>query len=192
MGLQETLDRRFRDGQRGGYFLTSDDGEALLTRDKPLYDGAEPSGNSVAPLNLSRFSELTTDDRYRKRADELLQDLGSSLTQAPTALAKMLAALDFRLDAAKQIILVKPDERASEEAMLARLRRTFLPSRVLALAVEGSDLAAQQKLVSLFDGRKTIGDKVTAFVCEAQVGKLPTTDPDVFAKQIAARTSASP
>ena len=191
MGLQETLDRHFRDAERGGYFLTSDDGEALLTRDKPSYDGAEPSGNSVALLNLSRLAELTADDRYRQRADEILQAFGSSLEQAPTALAKMLAALDFRLDTAKEIILVKPDERASEEAMLARLRQTFLPSRVLAVAVEGPDLAAQKKLVPLFEGRKTIGGKVTAFVCEAQVCKLPTTDPEVFAKQIAARTPVS-
>ena len=75
--------------------------------------------------------------------------------------------------------------------MLARLRQTFLPSRVLAVAVEGPDLAAQKKLVPLFEGRKTIGGKVTVFVCEAQVCKLPTTDPEVFAKQIAARTPVS-
>jgi hypothetical protein len=39
----------------------------------------------------------------------------------------MLAPLDFRLDAAKEIILVKPEKRGSEEAMLARMRQTFLP-----------------------------------------------------------------
>jgi uncharacterized protein len=190
IALQTTIDRHFRDTQHGGYFLTPDDGEALLTRDKPSYDGAEPSGNSVALLNLSRLAELTADARYRERADEVLQAFGPSLAQAPTALAKMLTALDFRLDAAKEIILVKPDERASEEAMLARLRQIFLPSRVLAVAAEGPDLAAQKKLVPLFEGRKTIGGKVTAFVCEAQVCKLPTTDPEVFAQQIAARTSS--
>jgi uncharacterized protein YyaL (SSP411 family) len=189
--LQGILDGHFWDAQHGGYFLTPDDGEAMLTREKPSYDGAEPSGNSVALYNLARLAELTSDDRYRQRADETLAAFGTALEGAPTALAKMLSAIDFRLDAPKEIVLVKPDARASEEEMLARLRLTFLPNRVLTVATEGRDLTEEKKLVPLLEGRNAIGGKVTAYVCEAQVCKLPTTDPEVFAKQIATPGSAA-
>jgi uncharacterized protein YyaL (SSP411 family) len=62
-----------------GYFLTPDDAERAFTRKKPSYDGAEPSGNSAALLNLMRLSELTTDDRYRQRADDTLAAFGAIL-----------------------------------------------------------------------------------------------------------------
>jgi uncharacterized protein YyaL (SSP411 family) len=106
-------------------------------------------------------------------------------------LTKMLSAIAFRLDTPKEIVIVKPDRDASLEPMLASLRGTFLPSRVLSVASIGEDLEAQKKLVPLFEGRTAIGGKVTAYVCEAQVCELPTTDPAVFAKQItSSRTTA--
>ena len=72
--------------------------------------------------------------------------------------------------------------------MLSRLRRTFLPNRVLTIATQGTDLDEHKKLVPLLEGRKAIDGKVTAYVCEAQVCKLPTTDPAVFTRQINAPT----
>jgi uncharacterized protein len=190
VALQAALDAHFRDVKGGGYFLTPDDAEKVFAREKPSYDGAEPSGNSVALLNLLRLSELTTDDRYRQRADETLAAFGAVLDRSPTALTKMLSAMAFRLDTPKEIVIVKPEREASVEPMLATLRRTFLPSRVLTIASIGPDLDAQKKLVPLLDGRRVIAGKVTAYVCEAQVCKLPTTAPEVFATQIGA--SASP
>jgi uncharacterized protein len=188
IALQGVLDRHFRDTEHGGYFLTSDEGEAMLTRDKPASDGAEPSGNSVALLNLLRLAELTVDDRYRSRADETLGAFAPLVERAPTAVAKMLSAIDFRLDTPKEIVIVKPDAGASAEPMLSRLRQTFLPNRVITIATQGADLEEHKKLVPLLDGRKAIDGKVTAYVCEARVCKLPTTDPAVFTRQITAPT----
>ena len=64
IALQRTLDAHFAD-PAGGYFQTADDHETLLTREKPDYDGAEPSASSVAYLNFLRLQELTTDEAYR-------------------------------------------------------------------------------------------------------------------------------
>jgi uncharacterized protein YyaL (SSP411 family) len=58
----------------------------------------------------------------------------------------------------------------------------------MTIATQGTDLDGQRKLVPLLEGRKAIGGKVTAYVCQAQVCKLPTTDPAVFASQIASPT----
>ncbi|MGH7856892.1 MAG: thioredoxin domain-containing protein, partial [Candidatus Binatia bacterium] len=184
IALHDVLEQRFWDGEHGGYFMTPDDAEGLLAREKPEYDGAEPSGNSVAILNLVRLEELTTDDRYRVLAEKALGAFGSILERGPSAVPKMLTAVDFRLDTPKEIIIVKPDGDASVEPMLTKLRETYLPNRVLSIAVEGKDLAEQKKLIPLLEGRIAMKGEVTAYVCEKRVCNLPTSDPGVFGKQI--------
>ncbi|HEV2064188.1 MAG TPA: thioredoxin domain-containing protein, partial [Thermoanaerobaculia bacterium] len=77
--LDRVLEARYEDKANGGFFLTSDDHERLLAREKPAYDGAEPSGNSVQILNLLRLHEFTTNDAYRQRADRALAAFGGTL-----------------------------------------------------------------------------------------------------------------
>ena len=103
--------------------------ETLLAREKPLYDGAEPSGNSVHALNLLRLAELTTDDAYRRRAERVLSAAAPGLATAPGSLGEMLLALDFQLDAPKEIVLV--DGAGGLDPFFAALRAQFVPNRVL-------------------------------------------------------------
>ena len=77
------LAAHFEDAAAGGFFMTSDDHETLLAREKPVSDGAEPSGNSVQALNLLRLHDFTTDDAYRLRAERTLAALGGALVRAP-------------------------------------------------------------------------------------------------------------
>jgi hypothetical protein len=183
MALDSSLEKHYED-TAGGYFMTADDHEKLLAREKPSYDGAEPSGNSVQALNLVRLGELTTQDRYRERADRLLRSFQARLAEAPTSLSELLLAVDFRLDAPKEVIIVAPRSRADAEPFLTRMRTVFLPNRVLAVAIDGSDQKDQERLISLLQDKVPQGGKTTAYVCESGICKLPTTDPEVFARQI--------
>ena len=189
--LQEVLDRHYRDDQNGGYFMTSDDHESLLAREKPAYDGAEPAGNSIALMNLLRLHELTTDDRYRSGADGLLRAFGGLMVRSPTALSEMLMALDFHLDSAKEVILVTAGPREEAEPFLAVLRKTYLPNKVVAVVSEGADLDAQAKRVPLVKGKVARKGKTTAYVCEQGICQLPTTDLEIFARQLKARPKAA-
>jgi uncharacterized protein YyaL (SSP411 family) len=96
----------------------------------------------------------------------------------------LLLAIDFRLDTPKEVIIVTPISRREADPLLARLRSTFLPNRVLTVAVEGADLAAQARLVPLLQGKVARKGQATAYVCERNVCKVPTSDPEVFAQQI--------
>jgi uncharacterized protein YyaL (SSP411 family) len=49
---------------------------------------------------------------------------------------------------------------------------------------QGSQIASLRKLVPLVEGKTARQGKATAYVCERRICELPTTDPDVFAKQI--------
>jgi uncharacterized protein YyaL (SSP411 family) len=183
IALQGTLDARFAD-PAGGYFQTADDQEALLTREKPDYDGAEPSGNSVAYLNLLRLHALTTDDAWRARADALLAAFGPRLVMRPSTLPYLLAGLEFEAVAVKEIVLVAPDGADALAPFLRELDRTFLPSHVLAIVAGGAPDAALRQLVPLTVEKPPLDGRPTAYVCERRVCKLPTTDPVAFAEQI--------
>jgi uncharacterized protein len=185
IALSDVVERHHLDARGGGYFLTSHDHEQLLAREKPAYDGAEPSGNSIHTANLLRLHELTGKRHYNQRAEGALKAMSGKLRRAPTALSEMLLALDFHLDAAKQIVLVAPTSRDELAPFLEELGRTFVPNRVVVTAVAGADLQTRSKLVPLLEGKVAKDGKPTAYVCERQVCELPTSDVATFAQQIA-------
>jgi uncharacterized protein YyaL (SSP411 family) len=183
IALQRTIDARFAD-PAGGYFQTADDHETLLTREKPDYDGAEPSGNSVAYLNLLRLHELTTDDAYRTRADALLAAFGPRLVMRPSTMPYLLAGLEFEAVPVKEIVLVSPAGADALAPFVREIDRTFLPSRVLAIVGGGGPDAELTGLVPLVVEKPPLDGRPTAYVCQRRVCKLPTVDPAVFAEQL--------
>ena len=50
--LADVILERFIDKEKGGFFFTSDDHEALIMRSKAAFDGSTPSGNSAATMAL--------------------------------------------------------------------------------------------------------------------------------------------
>jgi uncharacterized protein YyaL (SSP411 family) len=181
LALQATLDRHHWDSAGGGYFRTSDDHEVLLAREKPKRDGAQPAGNSVALMNLLRLHELTTDDSYREKADTTLRTFSATIRGS----SEMMLALDFKYGKPKEIVIVTPRTRGDADAFLDVLRTGFWPNRVLVVASEGRNLAAQTELFPLLKGKVARDGKPTAYVCERGVCQLPTSAVDVFEKQLA-------
>ena len=184
LALQETLDAQYADETGGAYFNNAHDQERLLAREKPGQDGALPSGNAIAARNLLRLAEFTGDERHHERALKLFSAFHEMLMRAPTALSEMLLALDFELDATLEIIVIRPSSGGDLAAMLAPLRSTHLPNRILAVATEGDDWSTHAAAVPLLEGRVAREGEVTAYVCENRVCELPTTDPATFARQI--------
>ena len=185
MALDGVLEKYYEDKRIGGFFMTSNDHEDLIAREKPAYDGALPSGNSIAVLNLLRLGEFTNIDSYKKRAEKALMSFLGTLNSNPVALSEMLLAVDFFLDSPKEIIVVTPEgEKGKADPFLFEFRKQFLPNRILAVISEGKDLQYHAKVIPLVKGKIAQDKKVTAYVCEEGTCKLPTSDPNVFASQI--------
>ena len=182
--LQNLLDRYYRDPQGGGYYTTASDGEALIAREKPAFDGAVPSGDSVTLLNLLRLHELTTDGVYLHRAGQVLSAFQSAIETSPTGLAVMLEGVDYMLDTPKQVVLIAPETGPDASALLAELRRTYLPNRMLVSVREGPELRENARLVPVAREKVARAGQPTAYVCENRTCDLPTSDPSVFAGQI--------
>jgi uncharacterized protein YyaL (SSP411 family) len=181
IALHQVLERQFRD-PGGGYFLTADDDEPLLARAKPGYDGAEPAGNSIAALNLLRLGELTSDGGRRTAAEAVLKAFAGQLEG--NSMPAMLSALDFALDRPLEVVLVAPPG-GDARSLLDASRKVYFPNAVLIVATEGEDLAAQRRVVPLLEGKRAMRGRPTAYVCRGTVCDLPTTDPKVFASQLA-------
>jgi uncharacterized protein YyaL (SSP411 family) len=184
IALQKLLDDHYRDDTGGGYFASADDGEVLIVREKPNRDGAVPSGNSIEALNLLRLHEFTTDSQYAESAELLFSAFHDDLSAGSTALSEMFIALDYQLDTPKEVIIVAPASGEGLDEMLRPLRSSFLPNRIVSVAREGEDLAAQAHNSPLLKSKRAIRGKTTAYVCENRVCALPTADAAVFAKQL--------
>jgi hypothetical protein len=184
--LQRQLDERFFDAQRGGYYRTPTDAEPLLAREKPAHDGALPSGNSIAALNLLRLTLLTADEQYRARAEMTVRAFSDVLDTKPTRLQRMLEAVDFLTDRPKEILIVTPSSLEEAEPYLRELAGVFLPNRVF-LAVREDDLPPLAERVPWLKHKRALGGKPTAYVCENGVCDLPARDVATFARQIRAK-----
>ncbi len=185
--LHASLAGRFWDEAGGGFFMTPAGAGDGLAREKPDYDGAVPSGNAVAAENLLRLAEFTGEPRYRAMAEATIRALGTALARSPTSAPRLLAAFEFAVDRPREIVIVHPgagaDARAAE--LLRTVHAAFLPNRMLAVVGEGADLAGQQKLIPLLAEKRALKGATTAYVCEEGVCELPTSQPEVLARQLA-------
>lgn len=185
IALDKVLEAHYEDKKHGGYFMTSDDHEKLLAREKPAYDGAEPSGNSIQVMNLLKLHAFTTNDTYRQRAVATFKSFAHILKQSPYVLSEMLLAWDFYLDKAQEIVIVRSSTQAEELTPLEDVvRQQFAPNRILAVVSDGDDLLKQTKVLPLVKGKLTTNEQSTAYVCQKGVCKLPTRDPMVLKTQI--------
>src|SRR5437867_4813425 len=134
---------------------------------------------------MLRLAELTADDRRHDRADATLRAFAPIIERTPSAAPALLAALDFRLDRAKEVVIVRPAKTTNDDALLAVVRKSYVPNRILTVATEGEELARQGELIPLVAEKRPLDGATTAYVCEQKVCALPTSDPSVLARQLA-------
>jgi len=186
--LANATEQHFAD-PGGGWFMTGAAHEALIARERPAYDGAEPSGASVALMNVLRLGTYTDDSRWRGIAERGFRSLAHVLGDRSVLLTEALLALDYYWDEPREIALVWPETRTRSAAapFLAALARTYLRSFVLA-GGSPSELAALGDTVPFVGGKLTRANHVTAYVCRQGTCALPTDDPDAFQAQLAGVT----
>jgi uncharacterized protein YyaL (SSP411 family) len=97
--ITDTMIQLFADKEAGGFYFTSSDHEKLFARTKDQYDGAQPSGNSVAARNLVRLWTRTGDAKYRALAEKTFKSFAIALKTNPTGSSAMASALALYLDA---------------------------------------------------------------------------------------------
>jgi hypothetical protein len=93
----------FGDDKGGGFFFSGRDAEPLIDRPRVLEDGAVPSGNSVAALNLLRLSRLTGERRFGELASRQMDFFARDVERFPQAYTFFLTALQCALTPPSEI-----------------------------------------------------------------------------------------
>jgi uncharacterized protein YyaL (SSP411 family) len=179
--LQENQDRLFGD-EKGGYFDAGSSDPSLLSRTREAYDGAEPSPNATAAMNLLRLAQFTDRAEWREKGQKTISAFAFRLQSYPEAVPALASALDFQLAQKKQILIAGDLQSPDTRELLKQVNSRFLPNKILLFADGG---AGQQQLalwLPFVQGAHRIKDHATAYVCENYVCKLPTTDPRVVAE----------
>jgi len=177
--LNQIMISQFWDSQNGGFFFTGKDHPELIVRSKSAYDGATPSGASMAVHVLLRLAILLNQPDLREKAKITFSLYGHTMKTAPSGSAQMLCGVDFLIDAPKEIAIVGNPLSEQTQEILRNIHRRFVPNKVIALLNPNTEEKQEiEELIPLLAGKASIDGKTTIYVCQNYACQLPTTDID--------------
>jgi len=168
--LAESMLARFHDAARGGFWQAGAGATDLILRVKEDYDGAEPSGNSVASLALLRLGAITGREDFRAAAEGTLRLFAERMMSLPQAVPYLLQALAFTLEEPRRVV-VAGTPGPDRAVMVRAAHLVYEPNRVI-LGTDGR-VEPFARTLTARDGR------VTAYVCTGTACQPPTADPAV-------------
>ncbi|MDN5326218.1 MAG: uncharacterized protein PWP41_914, partial [Moorella sp. (in: firmicutes)] len=174
LALTRQMQELFRD-EGGGYFFTPHGAGELPVRPREVYDGAIPSGNSVAALNLLRLARITGDSRLEEEAAAQIRALAGTVAEYPRGYSFYLCALDFYLGPVTEIVLAGERETGDTRALLRVLRAAYLPSAVLVLRPGGREGEEVTRLIPYTAGQEPVNGKATLYLCRNFACRAPVT-----------------
>jgi uncharacterized protein YyaL (SSP411 family) len=157
-----------------GFYDTSDDHEALITRPRDLQDNATPSGNAMAVTALLKLASFTNELRYVDIAYKALAQLQPMMSQYPLGFGQWLQALTYALAKPREFAIVGDPDSADTQALLSVIRGGYRPFQVVALGAPN----VQPASVPLLQDRGLVEGQAAAYVCRDSVCHAPMVDPD--------------
>ena len=179
--LTETQRRRFEDPGHGGFFASTEGDASLVLRMKEDYDGAEPSGNSVAAMNLLRLAYLAGRADLAEAAERTIAAFMPRLTTVPVALPQMLCAGERLLAGPRQVVIAGEGDDAGARALLREVHARFLPNAAV-LLVDSAESRAFFRSAPAVAAMRPVGGRAAAYVCRDFTCQLPVADPAALAK----------
>jgi hypothetical protein len=178
---------RFWDHEAGGFFFTPDDGEALLVRRKELYDGAVPSANSVALVNLLRVGAATARPEFDERAGEMVMAFSGDIGRYASAYTMFLSGLDYGMGPSVELVIVGAPDGEDTAELLRAARSRFLPNKVVLLLPpeRPEDVLA---IAPWLKHHTRVEGRATAYVCRDRVCGLPVADADDLRRELSRAT----
>ncbi len=166
VALAESMVDRFYDKENGGFWQSTAEAKDLIVRVKDDYDGAEPSGNSVAALSLLRLGAITERKPFREAAEKTIRLFSERLQQLPHAVPYLLCAFDFSFEEPRRAVIAGETSAAEGKRLLRAAHLVYQPNKVV-LGTTGP--------VETFARTLTPKDgKPTAYVCTGSACQAPT------------------
>jgi hypothetical protein len=178
IALAEAMLAKFYDAEHGGFWQSAAGAADLILRVKEDYDGAEPSGNSVAVLSLLKLGAIAGRGDFSDAAEKSLRLFSARLQQMPQAMPCLLSALDFSLQEPKRVVVAGDPGSARARDLLRSVHSVYQPNKV----VLGNAGAVEE-----FSRTLPANDGPVVYLCAGNACQAPTNDPGVIKRLMEGR-----
>jgi hypothetical protein len=174
LDLNDELIKLFWDHENGGLYLYGEDSEQLFTRPKESYDGAVPSANSVALMNLLRLARMTGNTDLEAKVEKQIQLFSSTVKSSLTAHSFFLSSVIFTLDSSREIVIVGKKDNLKTRLMIETTNKYYLPNTTIVFKSEDNEIEIN-KIAPYIEGIKMINEDAAVYVCENYSCQEPIT-----------------
>jgi uncharacterized protein YyaL (SSP411 family) len=169
IALAEAMIMKFYDAENGGFWQSAAATKDLILRVKDDYDGAEPSGNSMATLALLKLAAITGRQDLRSPAEATLRLFAHRLQNFPQAMPFLLQAVDFWLEEPHRIVIVGDANSTQFQELLHAGHSVYQPNKI----VLGNSGAVEE-----FARTLPVQDGAVAYLCTGNACQPPTNRPE--------------
>jgi uncharacterized protein len=174
------LDQHYWDDAAGGYFFAANDTKGLIARVKTAADSAVPAGNGTLVAVLTRLAILTGEEKYRRRAEAIVETFSGEIARNFFPLATLLNNIEV-LEKPLQVVVVGEKSDPAFGPLLRTVYGVSLPNRVVLTLAPGGSLPANHPAF----GKGAVDGKPAAYVCEGPVCSLPITEAESLLETLA-------
>ena len=168
IALAETMLAKFYDAEHGGFWQSAAGSSDLILRVKDDYDGAEPSGNSVATLALLKLAAITGRKDFQSPAEATLRLFAARLEKIPQAVPYLLLALDFSLEEPDRVVVAGAPASPKFQELLRAAHSVYRPDKVVL-----GNLGAVEPFAKTLPAK----EGPVVYLCTGQSCQPPTNDP---------------
>ena len=176
--LTDGMKTRFYDEPNGGFWQSTDTPHLIL-QVKEDYDGAVPSGNSVAALGLLRLGKITDNKEYIKMAEKTLTLFSDNLKNNPQTVPYLLQALDYIIHEPRRAVITGDPESSGAQDLITAAHSIYQPNKVI-LGVAGP--------VEDFAKKLPVGKQSEVYLCTGSACQEPTVNSKKLKEMLTAKT----
>ena len=173
--LAEAMIAKFYDAANGGFWQSPAGATDLILRVKDDYDGAEPSGNSVATLSLLKLGAIAGRKDFANAAEKTLRLFAGRLQNFPQAMPFMLHALDFSLQEPARLVIAGKDASPKFLELLRAAHSVYQPNKVI-LGNAGA--------VGEFERTLPVNDGPVVYLCTGNSCQPPASEVETLVEML--------
>ncbi|MBN1216154.1 MAG: thioredoxin domain-containing protein [Candidatus Lokiarchaeota archaeon] len=176
INLNKELISFFWDSENGGFYFTPKDLKDLIIRQKEIYDGAIPSGNSIAILNLMKLYLITGDKDLMNMIEKMDKLFSKKIQKNPIAYTQYLIGIDYVLGPSYSIVIAGKLENEDTNYIIESIKRKYIPNKSILLKNPMNNILKIDN-IKYFN---QINGKATAYICINNTCKPATNDLNVI------------
>jgi uncharacterized protein YyaL (SSP411 family) len=160
--LSEHVLRNFIDHSSEFFFYTEETQTDVIVRKKEVYDGAQPSGNSIMADNLHRLGIYFDKPEWKIKAQAMINSLGNAIIRYPTSFGIWASLLQEIVDGTNEIVVITN----SSQGIITQMLKEYLPHSVMMISNNGGNH------YPLLSGKEKTGE-TTIFLCRDYACEKP-------------------